>query len=225
MYKIGFGSKLLSFVLVAGMCLGCFTANAALKRGVTDDEVRRIQVELLRRGYRITEIDGIFGPETEAAVKLFQYHNDLNNDGVVDVKTYLALFSRKSNYDVSFDSRRLIALDAAISMLGTPYVFGGGNRRGIDCSAFTQRAYACAGVDIPRTADIQYEYGRKLKQSQVQAGDLVFYTTYEPGASHCGIYMGNGKFIHSGSSTGVTVADAFTGYWGQRYYGACRVAN
>jgi len=222
---MGINKHLSWLIYVLGISIFYHTAEAALTVGCQSREVKDVQVELLRRGYPITMVDGIFGPETETAVKLFQYQNELNNNGEVDDRTYSALFARQSNYDISYDNRRLIALDAAIAMLGTPYLFGGGNRRGIDCSGFTQRAYASAGIDIPRTADSQYEYGRKLKQGQVQAGDLVFYTTYEPGASHCGIYMGNGKFIHSGSSTGVTVADAFTGYWGQRYYGACRIAD
>ena len=66
-------------------------------------------------------------------------------------------------------------------------------------------------------------YGRQISMSELRPGDLIFFSTYEPGASHCGIYLGDGKFIHAGTSTGVVVADAFTGYWGERYYGACRV--
>ena len=76
---------------------------------------------------------------------------------------------------------------------------------------------------LPRTADSQFYYGKKISMSQLRPGDLIFFTTYEPGASHCGIYIGNGNFIHAGTSTGVAVASAFTGYWGARYYGACRV--
>lgn len=80
-----------------------------------------------------------------------------------------------------------------------------------------------AGISIPRMADSQLYYGRQISMSELRPGDLIFFSTYEPGASHCGIYLGDGKFIHAGTSTGVVVADAFTGYWGERYYGACRV--
>lgn len=198
-------------------------ANAALMRGYTDKEVRKVQIELLRRGYYITETDSIFGPETEAAVRLFQKHNDLPADGIVDTKTYWALFSRNNRADATYDRRAIIIMDAAISMIGVPYVFGGESRRGIDCSAFVQKAYGAANVAIKRTADRQYEQGKKISRDEVQPGDLLFYTTYEPGASHVGIYIGNGQFIQAGSSTGVTISDAFKGYWGKRYYGACRI--
>lgn len=114
-------------------------------------------------------------------------------------------------------------LRAAYSVIGTPYVFGGTSPYGFDCSGFTQYAFARAGVSLPRVADSQFYYGRQISMSQLRPGDLIFFTTYEPGASHCGIYVGNGNFIHAGTSTGVTVSSAFTGYWGARYYGACRV--
>ena len=100
--------------------------------------------------------------------------------------------------------------------------FAGGTY-GFDCSGFTQYAFARAGISIPRMADSQLYYGRQISMSELRPGDLIFFSTYEPGASHCGIYLGDGKFIHAGTSTGVVVADAFTGYWGERYYGACRV--
>ena len=121
------------------------------------------------------------------------------------------------------DAKLRNILRAAYSVIGTPYVFGGTSPYGFDCSGFTQYAFARAGISLPRTADVQFYSGRKVPISNLRPGDLVFFTTYEPGASHCGIYVGNGQFIHAGSSTGVTVSNAFTGYWGARYYGACRI--
>lgn len=210
---------MLFLVLVTISC----TVQAALKIGYTDDEVKKVQVELLRRGYKISEVDGIFGTETEAAVKLFQYQNELSVSGIVDFRTYMLLFARDGQINQFFDNRGIVIMDSAIAMLGVPYVFGGESKRGIDCSAFTQKACRSAGIDIPRTADLQYEFGRPIRKNKIIAGDLVFFTTYEHGASHCGIYMGNGKFIHSGSSTGVTIADMSNEYWKKRYFGACRV--
>ena len=107
--------------------------------------------------------------------------------------------------------------------LNTPYGYGSAGSSSFDCSGFTQYAFARAGISIPRMADSQLYYGRQISMSELRPGDLIFFSTYEPGASHCGIYLGDGKFIHAGTSTGVVVADAFTGYWGERYYGACRV--
>ena len=121
-----------------------------------------------------------------------------------------------------FQADQQLEVDGIIGE-ATPYVFGGTSVYGFDCSGFTQYAFARAGISLPRTADVQMYSGRQISASQLRPGDLIFFSTYEPGPSHCGIYLGNGQFIHAGSSTGVTVSSAFTGYWGARYYGACRV--
>ena len=68
-----------------------------------------------------------------------------------------------------------------------------------------------------------YIYIPKVSSRNLQPGDLVFFETYEPGPSHVGIYIGDGKMLQAGSSTGVTVSDVFGGYWGARYIGAARV--
>ncbi len=77
------------------------------------------------------------------------------------------------------------------------------------------------GVSIPRTADAQYYAGRHIK-GKMRAGDLVFFQTYEPGPSHVGIYIGNGRFVHA-SSHGVMVSSLSDSYWSSRYLGAKRM--
>ncbi len=114
-------------------------------------------------------------------------------------------------------------LRVAYKMKGVPYVFGGMSPYGFDCSGFIKYTFAHAGVSVPRSSYHQYRYGQPVKLNDLRVGDLVFFSTSGPGASHCGIYVGNGKFIHAGSSTGITVAKVLNSYWGPRYYGACRV--
>lgn len=198
------------------------TALAAFERGDEGQEVMAIQKRLAELKYSIGTIDGEFGPATEAAVKSFQSDRGLEVDGIIGAATYKALMNKDIPPNRSSSPVRRI-LRAAYSVIGTPYVFGGTTPYGFDCSGFTQYAFASAGIRLPRTADCQYYAGRSIPVSQLRPGDLVFFTTYEPGASHTGIYVGSGNFIHAGTSTGVTVASAFTGYWGARYYGACRI--
>lgn len=120
--------------------------------------------------------------------------------------------------------QRLKALSAmAHSYLGTPYLMGGTTRRAIDCSAFTQNTFAAIGIKLPRTADVQYNVGKKVPKGEEKPGDLVFFETYLPGPSHVGIYLGNGKFIHASSSRGVTITPLNSYYFGPRYLGAKRV--
>lgn len=212
---------LLCFVIVMSFT-GIATAFASFERGDDGQEVVAIQKRLVELNYTISNIDGDFGPETEKAVKKFQLDRGLEVDGVVGPATYKALMNKEMPPNRSNNKVRSV-LRAAYSVMGTPYVFGGTTPYGFDCSGFTQYSFARAGISLPRMADEQYYSGRRISINQLRPGDLVFFTTYEPGASHCGIYIGNGNFIHAGTSTGVTVASAFTGYWGARYYGACRV--
>jgi peptidoglycan DL-endopeptidase CwlO len=109
----------------------------------------------------------------------------------------------------------------ALRFLGTPYVFGGTTAAGFDCSAYVQHVFAMIGINLPRTADAQYYAGRKIKGG-MKVGDLVFFQTYEPGPSHVGIYLGNGRFAHASSSHGVTVSNLSDSYWQARYLGAKR---
>ena len=201
---------------------GTVTAFASFQRGDDGQEVMAIQKRLVELDYTINAIDGDFGPSTEAAIRQFQSDHGLEVDGIIGSDTYRALMNKEMPPNRSNSVVRNV-LRAAYSVIGTPYVFGGTSPYGFDCSGFTQYAFARAGVSLPRVADSQFYYGRQISMSQLRPGDLIFFTTYEPGASHCGIYVGNGNFIHAGTSTGVTVSSAFTGYWGARYYGACRV--
>jgi len=116
-------------------------------------------------------------------------------------------------------------LAVAQNMLGKPVVWGGASpAQGFDCSGLVQYVYRQAGIELPRTADIQFQVGRPVAKTALQPGDLVYFTTYEPGASHVGIYIGRDKFIHTSFSKGiVAIADINEDYFVKRYYGAKRV--
>ncbi len=91
-------------------------------------------------------------------------------------------------------------------------------------AVLTQNA-ATKAVATKSALDEQYNVGVEVSRANLKAGDLVFFETYEPGPSHSGIYIGDGKFISATSSRGVAVADLDTGYWGERYIGAKRVVR
>ena len=110
----------------------------------------------------------------------------------------------------------------AMSFIGTRYVWGGTTPNGFDCSGFVQYAFRKVGIKIPRTADVQYAKAAKI-HGPMKRGDLVFFQTYAPGASHVGIYLDHGKFVQA-AGHGVRVAKLSDPYWKHRYIGVRRIA-
>jgi peptidoglycan DL-endopeptidase CwlO len=108
-------------------------------------------------------------------------------------------------------------LQAAYSMIGTPYLYGGSSpETGFDCSGFTMWAWSHAGVYLPHSSAAQYASLPHVAQSDLQPGDLVFF--YSP-ISHVGMYVGGGSMIHS-PTTG-SVVSVVPIYW-DSFVGAAR---
>ncbi|WP_088188907.1 NlpC/P60 family protein [Desulfosporosinus sp. FKA] len=120
------------------------------------------------------------------------------------------------------DSSKLV--DDALSLIGVPYVFGGNSRSGFDCSGYTQYVFKGVGISLPRTAEEQFKSGVSVSREQLQAGDLVFFSTYAPGASHVGIYIGGGKFIAADSNKGICISNLDDPYYKSSYLGARRIS-
>ena len=211
-------------VLVLVLCFFMFPVYANMCVGDEGNEVLAVQKKLVSSGYFIQNMNGCFDLQMENAVKSFQADNKLPLTGEMDKETYLKLMNTtlpdrfSGNGNISL-IRRLVA--AAMALHGVPYVFGGTSPYGFDCSGFVQYVLRQAGIAIPRMADEQYYASTKL--SNPKLGDLVFFTTYCPGVSHVGIYLGDNKFIHASSSKGVTVSSLMEDYWKNCYVGAGRV--
>jgi cell wall-associated NlpC family hydrolase len=114
--------------------------------------------------------------------------------------------------------------DAALAFVGVPYRNGGSDPAGFDCSGFVQYVFAGRGITLPRGVDGQFHAGRPVGADQIDAGDLVFFTTTGRGASHVGIAVGQDAFVHAPSSAGrIRVERLSAPYWAQRFVGARRV--
>jgi cell wall-associated NlpC family hydrolase len=112
----------------------------------------------------------------------------------------------------------------ALSLRGIPYRNGGTDPNGFDCSGFTQYVFAQHGISIPREVREQFRVGNSVQADQLVAGDLLFFTTTDPGASHVGISIGGDEFVHAPSSTGVVRVERLgSSYWSPRFLGARRV--
>ena len=106
---------------------------------------------------------------------------------------------------------------------GVRYKYGGNSKRGIDCSAFIQKAYKqTLNIKIPRTTLLQSKVGKKIDKSQLQYGDLVFFKTGK-NSRHVGIYTEDGKFMHASSSKGVTISKLENIYFNKHYWKSTRI--
>ncbi|MGW4327225.1 C40 family peptidase [Nocardia sp. NPDC004573] len=89
-----------------------------------------------------------------------------------------------------------IALDAALSKVGSPYVYGAAGPNAFDCSGLVQWSYRQAGVELPRTSGAQLAAGSPVSLDDLRPGDLVsFY-----GGGHSGLYAGDGNVVHASTS-------------------------
>lgn len=125
-------------------------------------------------------------------------------------------------------SGKLAALiDEARSKIGSRYVYGASGPAHFDCSGFVYYLYRHQGIEIPRTSRAQSQSGAQLVRKNLKKGDMVFFDTGNRGhVNHSGIYLGNGKFIHSssGKAYGVTISNLDQGFykdklrWGVRVF-------
>ncbi len=113
--------------------------------------------------------------------------------------------------------------------LGCPYVYGKAGPSSFDCSGFTSYIYKQFGYSINRTASTQLNNdGTSVARADLQPGDLVFFRDYSctKSASHVGIYIGDGQFIHASSSSsasGVKISSLSESWYANRYVGAKRI--
>jgi len=116
----------------------------------------------------------------------------------------------------------------ALSLTGTPYRYGGNSpETGFDCSGFVRHVFhSTLGIELPRSSSEINELGERINLSELRPGDLVFYNTLRRAFSHVGIYLGDGRFVHSPSSGGgIRVENMAQGYWQKRFNGARRIIS
>ena len=219
-----------------GFCQAAAVEAANLQKNSTGTQVVQLQKQLQALGYKIKEINGVFDNSTYRAVITFQRDHKLKINGIVDKKTAKAISEAKPRQGAAglpagagvkapetkpFLPRHKVQplIKTAKKYIGVPYQFGGATPKAFDCSGYLQYVFSQHGISLPRTADLQYKLGKNTTMNKLEAGDLVFFSTYEAGASHCGIYLGQGQFIHASSSKGVRIDNIRDAYWLSKLYG------
>ena len=115
-------------------------------------------------------------------------------------------------------------VSAAKPWMGTPYLYGGNNTNGVDCSGFVQQIYIQVfNIKLPRTTEALYSAGTFVRGSWLKCADLVFFKNIRGrGVDHVGIYIGNNRFIHASSSRGVIISDLTSDYYLEHFASARR---
>ena len=124
-------------------------------------------------------------------------------------------------------------LAKAKTYLGLPYRRGGMSpTKGFDCSGFVRYVFGSMGIDLDRTSGAQAKHGDPIDLAHIQPGDLLFFSTrgMRKGISHVGIYLGEGRFIHSSTwrgsgAHGVKLADLASNYFAERLVSIRRVVT
>ena len=189
---------------------------------------------------------GRFGLATQAAVRRFQRRHGMVVDGEVGPRTLQALVDEGYLPEGSFARSRRTppvadgtsaaaggsdpslpaagalgrrAASLSLQYLGRPYVWGGEDPSGFDCSGLVQYVYGRLGVSLPRVARDQFEAGRHVPLKDLAPGDLVFFENL----GHVGIYLGRGRFIHAPHTGSVVQIADLDGWYLDNYVGAVRV--
>jgi cell wall-associated NlpC family hydrolase len=183
--------------------------------------------------------DGEIGAKTRSAIRRYQARRDLKRTGRPNLETLRTMrlafadtierrMSKTTNAHASVPGATpaalVAALGAAQSAIGTPYRNAGTTTAGFDCSGLTVWAFQKAGIQLPRTSFEQYRLGTEVAQEQIQVGDLVFFSSAGPGASHVGIAT-SATTVISATSSGVMEHEIDDDYWGRHYVGARRLAT
>jgi cell wall-associated NlpC family hydrolase len=138
----------------------------------------------------------------------------------------LAVLGAGSQAQDRAHSARSDVVVQALSLLGTPYRFGGSSPDvGFDCSGLVRHVFASAlSRDLPRRAEEISGVGHPVSRAELQPGDLVFFDTLRRAFSHVAIYIGEGRFVHAPARNGrVRIEGLDDRYWAARFNGARRV--
>jgi cell wall-associated NlpC family hydrolase len=112
----------------------------------------------------------------------------------------------------------------ALALRGSPYRNGGNDPSGFDCSGLIWYVFGQHGIRVPRTVGEQFREGTEVGPDALEAGDLVFFSTEAPGATHVGMVIGGDEFVHAPNSRGDVRVERFSSqYWAVRYVGARRL--
>ena len=155
-------------------------------------------------------------------VEIVKYSGSTGSSGTAAV----GAVSHASTSSASGTRQQIV--DYAATLLGCKYVYGGNSPSGFDCSGYVKYVFAHFGVNLSRTSASQYSNSVRISKSDLNVGDLVFFsqTRGSSKVGHVGIYVGGGQFIHAASpGKGVRYDSLSDSYYSSHYIGSGRVLS
>lgn len=207
------------------------------------DNIWRIAKKFNISVEELKDINGLTGNSLKRGQKLVVSKAAMESKEPEDIKAIQASYNRQTTPVItstrleeikelsnSNDLSKMNIKDRLIlfakKMLHLPYRFGGNGSFGLDCSAYVQKVFSIAGINLPRSAREQFSMGETVDKEELTAGDLVFFRTYASFPSHVGIYLGNNLFIHASTrSKKVTIDSLESPYYLKRFIGAKRLIS
>lgn len=164
-----------------------------------------------------------------ALVSCKSQKGNVSETGKAKRSWFARIFTGKKSNDAPYSASIKKVIETARSYKGTPHRDGGVSRLGIDCSALIQVSFKSAGIELPRTAKQQSEFGKPVDRKGLKPGDLVFFSDPKigKGITHVGLVTeisnnGEIRFIHTSSRLGVTENLLSTSYFDKTYAKAIR---
>ncbi|WP_112180932.1 C40 family peptidase [Paraliobacillus zengyii] len=179
-------------------------------------QLESVQANLKILGFYNGDVTGVDDTNTVRAITAFQQAYQLPITGKVNSSTQQELENAVIKQDLVNDMS---------NYTGVPYVWGGTNPSGFDCSGFVYFMFNQHDVEMTRsTSSSLYHTGTSISKNNLQPGDLVFFAVNQPGTiSHVGFYTGENSFVSATSSKGIWEYDMDNAYWSNYYEGAKRV--
>jgi cell wall-associated NlpC family hydrolase len=156
-----------------------------------------------------------------SACEILMDHNESHISLISKIHQKISALDESKESNVTKSSskvEKLIAL--AKSKMGNSYEPAKAGPNHFDCSGFVYYVFTNNGISIPRSSRTQSKSGKKLKRKELKRGDMLFFDTHErKHINHSGIYLGDGKFIHSssGKAYGVTISELDKGFYKDKF--------
>lgn len=146
--------------------------------------------------------------------------------GVLDPDTLAyAFYAQRTGLEID-TANNLNLYNTLLEWVGVRYKFGGGTKKGIDCSGFCYNVYdEVFKTKIPSNSRSIFAESDIIEPSDLKEGDFVFFKIRRSQVSHIGIYLGHDKFIHASVSRGVTISDLNEPYYKRYFYKGGRLKS